>query len=79
MDTLGQIGGHASSSMPSQSDHKLEDEVCEEETHDDVPSHREFHPHKLHPRVCDGIDEEHGCLFVPACLFPTRYGFFSMC
>ena len=24
--------------MPSQSDHELEDEVCEDETHDNVPS-----------------------------------------
>ena len=34
----GQISSHASSSMPSQSDHELEDEVYEDETHDDVPS-----------------------------------------
>ena len=25
--------------MPSQSDHELEDEVCEDETQDDIPSH----------------------------------------
>ena len=34
----GQISSHASSSMPSQSNHELKDEVCEDETHDDVPS-----------------------------------------
>ena len=36
MDTPGQISSHASSSMPSQSDQELEDEVCENEIHDDV-------------------------------------------
>ena len=53
MDTPGQISSHASLSMPSQSDHELEDEVCKDETHDDVPSSHEFHPRKLHPRVRD--------------------------
>ena len=105
MDTPGQISSHGSSSMPSQSDHELEDEVCEDEINDDILSHmcemtameddshgshvlstvpteiqeeflkdiqrnvsglfpeflfvigsvhrREFHPHKLHPRVRD--------------------------
>ena len=38
MDTLGQISSHASSSLSSQSDHKLKDEVCEDETDDDVLS-----------------------------------------
>ena len=40
MDTPRQISSHASSSMSSQSDHELEDEVCEDETHDDVPSRK---------------------------------------
>lgn len=35
MDTPGQISSHASSSLPSQHDHKLEDEVCEDETDED--------------------------------------------
>ena len=39
MDTPAQISSHASSSMPLQSNHELEDEVCKDETHDDVPSH----------------------------------------
>ena len=39
MDTPGQINSHAFSSMPSQSDHELEDEVCKDETHNDVPNH----------------------------------------
>ena len=34
----GQISSYASSSMPSQSHHELEDEVCKDEIHDDVPS-----------------------------------------
>ena len=39
MDTPAQISSHASSSMPLHSNHELEDEVCEDETHDDVLSH----------------------------------------
>ena len=39
MDTPGRISSHASSSLPSQSDHKLEDEGCEDETDDNVPSY----------------------------------------
>ena len=47
MDTPEQISSHASSSMPSQSNHELEDEVCEDETYDDVSSCHKFHLRKL--------------------------------
>ena len=66
MDTPGQTSSHTSSSLPSQSNHKLEDEVCEDETDDNVPSRMremiamENHSHESHglSTVLTEIQEE---------------------